>query len=623
MGMSRAQIEWGEDGLPRSRVYGDVYFSIHNPLAETQHVFLEGNNLPQRFQELSEYASFTIMETGFGTGLNFLCAWELWCNTRPVDDHAVLHFISIEKHPLALEDLARAHEHWPQLAPLCAALQDNYPALTDGVHSLILDGGRVRLTLLFGEISEMLAACREGIAGQVDAWFLDGFAPAKNDAMWHAEIFSYMVAFSAPQASFATFTAAGAVRRGLQEVGFAVQKTKGFGHKRDMSVGKLALHKPAKPSRMVEHVIVIGAGMAGANVAYSLAQRGVRVTVLEQHDAPAQGTSGNPAGVLFPMLHKSWDAQMRFYASAHHLTRARIAALRHNGHVIRGASCGMVQIPKYDVAGDHAKRFDQISQQLCLDSSFAHYTNASELSALAGIEIAQAGFYFPSGTWVHVPDYVQALLRHTAITIHCKQCATTLNQHATGAWCVQTQQGEAYVADAVILANAEAATHLLPHHPLPLRTIQGQVSFIPTMPALASLRSIVCYSGYLTPAHNGLHSIGATYHHQRKDTLVTSEDHWRNLEDAHTYFPSLSLTSSYDVDALAGRAGLRVVSKDRMPIIGMLPDTHVGFSLAHGSRGLLSSSLGAELLCAQLMREPYPCSDDVMKMLQPMRFHSL
>lgn len=222
-------IEW-RDGQPYASAFQDVYFSTDNGLEETKFVFLTQNDLTSRFKDLKN-ANFTIAETGFGTGLNFLSTWQLWSELAPSDSY--LHFISVEKYPLSIDDIRLALAYWPTLVDYSQQLLAQYQQLSPGIHQLSFADGKVTLSLLIGDVTEMLPQMNTPI----DAWFLDGFSPAKNPDMWSATLFQNMARLSHPLTTFATFTSAGDVRRGLQAVGFQVIKLAGFGKKREMLRG--------------------------------------------------------------------------------------------------------------------------------------------------------------------------------------------------------------------------------------------------------------------------------------------------------------------------------------------------------------------------------------------------
>jgi len=273
---STAQLDWDAHGQPLSRQFGDVYFSNENGLAETRYVFLDNNELPARFAALTDGEHLSIGETGFGSGLNFLCAWQLFERVAPAG--ARLHFVSVEKYPFSRADLQRALALWPELAPYAQALLQQYVALHPGFQRLSFAEGRVVLTLLVGDALELLPQ----LDARIDAWFLDGFAPAKNPDMWAPDLFAELTRLSAPAATFGTFSSAGLVRRGLKEAGFSVKRVPGLGKKWEVLKGQF-LGEPnsrsspwfARPPVLSgeRHALVIGAGLAGAARRRAAAQR--------------------------------------------------------------------------------------------------------------------------------------------------------------------------------------------------------------------------------------------------------------------------------------------------------------------------------------------------------------
>lgn len=217
------------NAVPRSEKFDDVYFSAEDGLAETCHVFLDGNDLPARWQDRSV---FTIAETGFGTGLNFLSTWKQFEETARPDQN--LDYISFEKYPLSAEDIEKyLHNYKSELGGYLSELIELYPLVVPGFHKITL-AGQVTLLLVFDDVNAALPQ----LEAEVDCWFLDGFKPSANPEMWTDTMFSQMARLSVPGATFATFTAAGGVRRGLDAAGFTVRKAPGFGRKREMLVGK-------------------------------------------------------------------------------------------------------------------------------------------------------------------------------------------------------------------------------------------------------------------------------------------------------------------------------------------------------------------------------------------------
>ena len=217
----RADLDWRDGAVPVSRRFDDPYFSLENGLAETAHVFLEGNDLPGRFRD-----GFHIAELGFGTGLNALAALRAW---EEAGQAGALHFTSFEAFPMDAEEMARALEVFPELKACAETLCEAWGA---GMREIAL--GPMRLTVIEGDARLTLPRWK----GQADAWFLDGFSPAKNPELWEAGLLAEVGRHTAPGGTAATYTAAGFVRRGLEAAGFAVERAPGYGRKRHMTIAR-------------------------------------------------------------------------------------------------------------------------------------------------------------------------------------------------------------------------------------------------------------------------------------------------------------------------------------------------------------------------------------------------
>ncbi len=228
-------LSWDDKGLPHSGRFDDKYFCKDNGLAESLHVFCNGNHLTERLMALLPGQTLTIVETGFGTGLNFLCVWDLW---RRNAIKGKVHFISVDKYPLSPGELTQALALWPQLRDCSNQLLSCYDPNQHCLQAAF-EESHVLLTVIFDEITIALKEiCEQGI--KADAFFLDGFAPSKNPDMWSEQVFQSMAAISHETTTLATFTCAGFVRRGLQEVGFLIKKQPGYGNKRHMIAGQWA-----------------------------------------------------------------------------------------------------------------------------------------------------------------------------------------------------------------------------------------------------------------------------------------------------------------------------------------------------------------------------------------------
>src|SRR5262249_10442398 len=288
-----ARLAFDPGGVPYSEAYGDVYHSADGGPAQARAVFLAGNALPGRWRGRT---SFTVVETGFGLGLNFLvtCAAFLEDTGAP----ARLHYVSVEKHPFSKVDPPKARGRPPDPPPLASELVEAWPLPLPGFHRLHLARGRVALTLIFGDAREALPQ----LAARADAFYLDGFAPEKNPELWSPAIARELARLAAPGATLATWTVAGSVRAALAQAGFAVEKRPGFGHKREMLAGSYRgrAESSAGPDR---RVAIVGAGIAGTSCAERLASRGWEVALIERHARVAREASGNPVGLLRPALH--------------------------------------------------------------------------------------------------------------------------------------------------------------------------------------------------------------------------------------------------------------------------------------------------------------------------------
>ncbi|WP_420434415.1 tRNA (5-methylaminomethyl-2-thiouridine)(34)-methyltransferase MnmD [Hyphobacterium sp.] len=311
------RLDWRDTG-PVAPDFGDIYFSAQDGLAETRAVFLAGCGLPQAWQGRD---CFTIGELGFGTGLNFLAAWQMWRDTRPDDGR--LHFVSLEKYPLRRADAERALSAWPELAPLAERLIAAWPQPLKGAHRLRFEDDRVTLTLFHDDV----AAALPQIEASIDAWFLDGFAPSGNADMWADTVWPQLARLSRPGARAATFTVAGAVRRGLQGAGFEVEKKPGFGRKRERLEARFAGPFPAPQATPFPRlpasdgtIVIRGGGIAGASLAHALQRRGRDVAIVDP-DGLAAGASGAPSGLLTPRLENADRPHVRATLAAFEYAR--------------------------------------------------------------------------------------------------------------------------------------------------------------------------------------------------------------------------------------------------------------------------------------------------------------
>ncbi|TBW37801.1 bifunctional tRNA (5-methylaminomethyl-2-thiouridine)(34)-methyltransferase MnmD/FAD-dependent 5-carboxymethylaminomethyl-2-thiouridine(34) oxidoreductase MnmC [Azotobacter chroococcum] len=638
-----AQLDWDEHGQPLSRGFGDVYFSRASGLEETRYVFLAHNELPLRFAALPAGGRLSVGETGFGTGLNFLCAWQLFERTAPAD--ARLHFVSVEKYPLTRADLQKALALWPELAPWADALLAQYVAVHPGFQRFVFADGRVVLTLLVGDVLERLPE----LDARIDAWFLDGFAPAKNPEMWTPALFAELARLSAPGASLATFTSAGFVRRGLNAAGFAMQRVKGFGQKREMLAGRFegtpqAAAKPwfARPPRPAgpREALVIGAGLAGCAAAASLARRGWQVTLLERRAAVAEETSGNPQGVLYLKLSAHGTALSRLILAGFGFTRRLLQRLEPGRD---WSPCGVLQL-----ASDAREAARQAELAAAFPADLLHGLGRAEAEERAGVALDSGGLFYPEAGWVHPPALCTHLAAHPNIRLLPHREVLDLHRE-DGQWCARAGETLLARAPVAVLCGGAEIARFPEAAGLPLKRIRGQISRLPATAASRDLQTVLCAEGYVAPPRDGEHTLGASFRFDSTELELTAEEHAENLQllrEISTDLAERLQADRLDPAALDGRAGFRCTSPDYLPIAGPLADAAafaeayavlgkdarqvpqhpcpwlegLYVSSGHGSRGLLSAPLAGELLAAWLDDEPLPVPRAVAEACHPNRF---
>ncbi len=649
-------VEWDIKGSPSSAAFRDIYFSQADGLAESRHVFLAGNQLPDRWR-CHTGEVFTVAEAGFGTGLNFLMTWQAWRQARV---RPRLHYVGVEKFPLAPQQMARALKPWTDLTALSQQLLNGYPGRLPGQHRLLFDGGAVVLDLWWDDIEAVLTDLAGHRQRWVDAWYLDGFAPARNPDMWASKNFTAMAALSRPEASVATFTAAGAVKRGLQEAGFVVQKVDGFGSKRDSLRARLprsatqqtrqADFSPVTPWDLVdsspavpERALVLGAGLAGCHLATALAHRGVQVTVLDQGSVAGAG-SGNTQGVVYTRLSRRHSSLLDFGLQSFTHAAHRYRQLFNEARLQVGSDgelCGMFQ------QCSNAAEMDALAPVLEALPELAQVLDPGQASSVLGVNQAQRGYWYPGSGWLHPGKLCHTLLENPSISV-IEHCGALSLEPAASGWRVTGKSGVLAEGDCAVVAAGTGCSRSLPQLGwLPLQIIRGQTSDLSTPEALQSLRAVLCHEGYIAPAQGGVHCIGATFNLTDELADLAADDHRSNLGALARAIPACAEElDAIDPQTLPGRVGFRCASPDYLPLAGPVPALdefmqtfaplrknargklpHCGdylpglyLSTGHGSRGLSSTPLAAELLASRICHEPPPLARELTRALAPARF---
>jgi len=601
-----ARLAFSADGTPYSRAYDDVYHSAEGGAAQARHVFLDGNGLPGRWAGARR---FTIFETGFGFGLSFLATWQAWRDDPRRCER--LHYVSVEKHPFSAQDLAVLHAPHAELAPLAEELRSAWPLLVPGLHRLEFAGGRVVLTLGFGDAAALLPQLRLA----ADAVYLDGFSPAKNPDMWSPEVLKAVARLAAPGATAATWSVAAGVRDGLRAAGFAAEKRRGFARKSEMLVARFVPRRAlreAPPPPAERSAVVVGAGIAGAAVCERLAARGWEVALVERHAEPAREASGNHAGTFHPVLTPDDSPLAR-------LTRAAFTFLLEHwrqfdaiGAAPEWQRCGVLQLAR-DAREEAAQRaaLDMLAPPL----DYAQRLDARRASECAGVKLAGGGLWYPEAGWIRPSSFARALIARSGARVHYG-CEAASLERAGPLWIVRGRDGAAIAeADAVVLANAADALRLAPSPPVRLRRVRGQLTYLPP---IDDLRCAVLRGGMVLPPIDGITVTGASFDLDDDDPTVRAASHEGNLERLERIIPGAA--RGLDPTKLEGRVAFRTVARDRMPLVGALDAPGLYGAFAYGSRGLLWAGLGAELLASLMDGEPLPLEGPLADAVAPRRF---
>lgn len=584
------RLSWAADGSPRSGRFGDVYFSVDDGLAETRAVFLDGCGLPRAWAGRD---SFVVAELGFGSGLNIAALLDLWRRERPPGGR--LHIFSVEAYPLSVDEARRALSAWPEIADTAERLLQRWPTATPGFHRIDLPELDAVFDLAVGEVGWALSQWD----GAADAWFLDGFSPALNPDMWSDDVLDAVKRRSAPGARLATFTVAGAVRRGLTARGFQVDKRPGHGRKRE----RLEAVAPAAPSSTPcarPEVAVVGAGIAGAALARALNALGCAVTVVEAEGAGA-GASGFPVSLVTPRL-DAGDAELAaLYAQA--LKRAGDLYRRLPDAV---AAEGVVQMHQ---AARDAARFDRIAAQPIWPERAMSTLSAEAASGHVGETVGTGGLSMTEALAVRGGAILEPWLAPAQ-----RITGRVARLQAVGdRWRVLNAGGRTLVeADAVVVAAGWGLAGLMPG--LSLTPVKGQADWAPGVSAPP-----MAWGGYVAPTGDAL-LYGATHQRGLTDTQTDDAASQANLDVVRGRLPRLA-----ERITAAGpggrRAAVRATTPDRLPLAGPAPG-RAGLWLlgGMGSRGFAAAPLLAEHVAAGIAGAPSPLPAALARRVEPGRF---
>lgn len=653
MAITKANIQFNENGTPYATEFEDLYFSDAQGIDETTHVFVKNNRLLERWKTFSE-PLFTIAETGFGTGLNVLVTMLYFEKFMQLGDNPSLrlHFISIEKFPISRSDLTKALSLYPQLQQYSDSLLAQYPIPVAGCHRLSFLDGKVTLDLWLGDVHKVLPKIDNKPQGLVDSWFLDGFAPSKNPDMWTQALFENMAVLAKDNCHFATFTAAGHVKRGLRVAGFTVAKRPGHGRKRDMLAG--SINKSAQNQSRLPYfaripatlnkaptVAIIGGGLAGANCAYALNKRGVSATLYCKDDNLAKGASGNAQGGFYPQLNAEAGHASQIQALSFNFASTLYRQLLSQGFHFSHQWCGTLQLAFNEKVSN---RYRKLIQNQTWPEEMLHWVEPQQATQLANLHLPYPGLYIPQGGWINLPELVAKLTKAANATVVLNKRLTSLTP-INDSWQINWQDGSQSKADIVIMATGSDSVDCQQMSQLPFRLVRGQVEAIASQNELTNLSTVLCHKGYLTPARLGLHAMGSTYVKDDKSSDYRLTEQQTNLATHQKALAKCDWISELE-PTQNGRAAIRCSTPDHLPMVGAVPDINGQTEQYHdlykalrphsypqpinhnnlfmlcglGSRGLTTAPLCSEILASQILDEPLPLPNHLLDALNPNRF---
>ncbi|RZG78005.1 FAD-dependent 5-carboxymethylaminomethyl-2-thiouridine(34) oxidoreductase MnmC [Acinetobacter sp. WCHAc060025] len=636
-----ADLDWQcVDGIevPISKQFGDVYFSKDNGLLETRHVFLGGNDLETRLAALNDFEYFSVGETGFGTGLNILALWQLWQQVRP-SNQSHLHAISVEKFPLSKEDLIRALNVWAELKPLADQLIEQYPLAIAGCHRLNFPKERFSIDLWLGDAHDVFPIIPK--TAPVNAWFLDGFAPSCNPDMWEENVLNNIVRLSDLGTTFASFSVAGVLKRGLKQHGISISRPRGFGHKREMlkavwnvpevvnlnvdensalesentqieqhnhqqidlaTAQKKTLNKTdIQNNSKQRQIAIIGAGIAGLSCAWALAQRGHKVTIYDQ-SAPLSGASGNPLALLNPKLCPIEQS------SEHLMTLAWQHALNHyqNFKAFRPISVNQL-------AQKNPEELLALAEQYPQGLLKAQTENELDIqSTFSSLQLTQAGSIYPHQLKDQILEHALIEFQHAEIE--------KIEQLENNQLRIFNHQQDALGSfDHVIVCCAKESKKFFANFPI-LKPIRGQVSWVNNQDHALDQQHAYSYGGYCMQLDKQQLILGASFYPNRDDTEVLLEDHVHNYDLIHSVFPQYAENLA-NVNEWQGRASVRAQSLDYFPLLGKVEEEREIYTFSGlGSKGFLFAPLCSEVLASLVLGEACPIPNDLLQKLSPKRF---
>ena len=576
-----------------SEEFDDLYSSAKGAVAECNHVFIKGNNLNERFENLGENSKFYIGEIGFGIGINFLTTCKSWLDHTK--QNQVLEFYSFDKYLFRLSDFKTLNVSCPDLKEYISELERNYPRNIQGAQKISLFGGRIILNLIIGEIDNTQEYIK--LMDKVDAWYFDGFSPAKNPDLWSIKLFKCIHKSCHENTTFSTYTSSGLVKNNLTESGFNHSRAMGFSDKRHMLKG--TVDTQLKKNTSNTKVAVIGSGIAGCVLSYTLAKKGIEVDLYEKSDSICSGASSHELLVTYPRLSAHDTAFGSFTLHSYIFATNFYKQLKTDTWKKTG-----VIILNHDAATE--KRQSSLLEKRA-DGEIYRYIDPDEASELSGIDIKLNGLIYEDAGYILPEEMCKFLIESPKINIFTSSHIKSIKKNGE-VFNLNIGKKKFEYQNVCVCAGSETA-NIVDIDGISIK--RGQVTHIESLDNISRIKLPICAKGYISPRVNNIHLVGSSYS-DSEDTDLSEEEHLYNLNN-------LKLVIDEEMNVITGQTGHRAVSKDHMPVVGMKDGIYI--NTCHGSRASVTAPISAEIIASMIVDEAPPLMGRELESLSPERFN--
>ena len=576
-----------------SEEFDDLYSSAKGAVAECNHVFIKGNNLNERFENLGENSKFYIGEIGFGIGINFLTTCKSWLDHTK--QNQVLEFYSFDKYLFRLSDFKTLNVSCPDLKEYISELERNYPRNIQGAQKISLFGGRIILNLIIGEIDNTQEYIK--LMDKVDAWYFDGFSPSKNPDLWSIKLFKCIHKSCHENTTFSTYTSSGLVKNNLTESGFNHSRAMGFSDKRHMLKG--TVDTQLKKNTSNTKVAVIGSGIAGCVLSYTLAKKGIEVDLYEKSDSICSGASSHELLVTYPRLSAHDTAFGSFTLHSYIFATNFYKQLKTDAWKKTG-----VIILNHDEATE--KRQSSLLEKRA-DGEIYRYIDPDEASEISGIDIKLNGLIYEDAGYILPEEMCKFLIESPKINIFTSSHIKSIKKNRE-VFNLNIGEKKFEYQNVCVCAGSETA-NIVDIDGISIK--RGQVTHIESLDNVSRIKLPICAKGYISPRVNNIHLVGSSYS-DSEDTDLSEEEHLYNLNN-------LKLVIDEEMNVITGQTGHRAVSKDHMPVVGMKDGIYI--NTCHGSRASVTAPISAEIIASMIVDEAPPLMGRELESLSPERFN--